>query len=119
MSSELKFRQPRIVKGKFQHWHYWGYIDDNKAHFVAPLSPNTGGDSYQLTGLLDKHGKEIYEGDILKMQNKNYLIGAVTFDKGCFDFLDKWIGCMHPVEIIGNQTDTPELLEAQCSTETK
>ena len=65
----------------------------------------------QYTGLKDKANQPIYEGDILKMENNNSLVGSVTFKDGCFDFLEKWIGCMKPVEIIGNIYENPELLE--------
>lgn len=96
-----------------------------------PFSPNLFG-SLQFevlsrdmwTGLLDKNGKEILEGDILKI-NSNYetdepveSIAKVFFKDGAFqtDFHDallriglkrgNWI-----LEVIGNIYENPELLE--------
>ncbi len=78
----------------------------------------------QYTGLKDKNGKEIYEGDILKSQ-EDKILGSVGFENGCFVLKAVWIDPAvndYPelkyyidlefmtVEVIGNIYENPELL---------
>lgn len=93
------------------------YIPDFISYEVAP---NTVG---QYTGLKDKNGKRIFEGDIAKvLQGKDKDIAYVGFENGAFMLYPKtgniyertlweyWYNDWD-VEVIGNITDNPELLE--------
>lgn len=98
-----------------------GYLDD------AEVDPATVG---QFTGLTDKNGKKIFEGDILVCRqeiNGNWIdccveIGFVEMKHGAFG-LHRKQGYYRPFkdwledyeyEIIGNIHDNPELL-GECS----
>jgi uncharacterized phage protein (TIGR01671 family) len=70
----------------------------------------------QDTGLKDKNGKEIYEGDILEWRDKYSITRMeVIFRNGEFVFFSKWSinkkFCDEVLEIIGNIYENPELLE--------
>lgn len=68
----------------------------------------------QFTGLLDKNGKEIYEGDIIKYTDAEGKIfnKYIVFRNGCFE-ADSGEWHLKPLEkeIIGNVYENKELLK--------
>lgn len=83
----------------------------------------------QNTGLKDKNGKEIYDGDILKIQNSDFYskkitdkyIGQVCFSRGGFFVLTDghhtdfclWGKSTATMEVIGNIYENADLLEVE------
>lgn len=78
-----------------------------------------------FTGLLDKNGKEIYEGDIINHPNfeayNNVRFNSqVVFEDACFHLRtgepvlrQLWKLKPHTIEVIGNIYENPELLETK------
>ena len=135
MNREIKFRGKRLAN---YEWCYGSLLvwangectileksDSSNAVWKREIDPNTVG---QFTGLYDKNGKEIYEGDILmcigqREDNKGRkYTRKVSFKNGSFCMsvpeynIDSCLN-NHIVngklnwEVIGNIYDNKELLE--------
>lgn len=139
---EILFRGKRIdngewVYGDLRHCKFSGeepyttHIVDNSNgmnNSVCGLEviPETVG---QFTGLTDKNGVKIFEGDIIKWKYlcNNHLVYQVVYEKGAAGFVTRrnvsnrdGIDCYSDIvfvddgdmsEVIGNIHDNPELLE--------
>lgn len=76
MNREIKFRGIRLDNGKWMvgdlnHLVDGMYISNDHGSNMARVYPDTVG---QYTGLKDKNGKEIYDGDILGYNNSTFAV---------------------------------------------
>ena len=104
----IKFR----VMDTEKKWVYFDLIKEqlwNTPEGIFDLRTVT-----QWTGLLDKSEKEIYEGDIMQVNDAKLAVTWDTFGWALFDSIDG-IGCNETwldscFEVIGNIYENPEML---------
>ncbi len=124
---EILFRGKRVDNGEWVEGYYSPVnipITGNMGHFInvggyraVEIDPETVG---QYTGLNDKNGKKIFEGDIVKFGNNTY---EIRFIEKYSRFAGTNAHCvfasflLNTSEIIGNIHDNPELMERSESDE--
>lgn len=98
---EIKFRVWSTIKSDGEMLYL-------KSGMLSDLEGLPAWKVMQYTGLKDKNGKEIYEGDIVTRKNKTYI---VEYELGGFQFSGISAYVMQgEVTIIGNICENPELL---------
>ena len=124
MKREILFRGKRVDTGEWVEGSLIGndvivgkIVEFEEDYFCTEfwykVDPETVG---QFTGMTDKKGKKLFEGDVYSMGEKNILY-VVIFDKS--QFIGKQVGnrslagleyWKSDIEIIGNIHDNKELL---------
>ncbi|WP_024614670.1 YopX family protein [Clostridium sp. Ade.TY] len=115
-------------------------VEINKSHYALDYEDGIEAEIMQYTGLKDEHGKEIYEGDILRCKCKKRGYEYFKKDEEIFEYKNNLIewwqsscnlgyrlrnakgntmmikpSCLKAmeVEVIGNIYENPELLEVE------
>ena len=117
MSRELKFRAWDKVDNKMVE------VDnlDFASGYVNLTQRTHNYELMQYTDLLDEHGIEIFEGDVVKVcdsltEEPNDIIREVFFENGFFGITGRdnkkdWLCAWNIIKVIGNKYSNPELLK--------
>lgn len=100
----------------------WLYSELHMSGFIPPESVG------QFTGLKDREGREIYEGDILEFEllrgkiSRGYVTYSdekaqyiVLFQQKKYERPLSWVSSLGKPVVIGNTYENPELLEREQS----
>lgn len=121
MNREILFRGKRVDSSEWFEGSYWlsrsavretTYITDGYGNLFCVIPETVG----QFTGLTDKNGVKIFEGDIIKHKENLFEIKYSTeqarylavLTNGVFDPV-----AMQNCEVVGNVFDNSELLKGE------
>ena len=114
---EILFRGKRLDNGEWVEGNLFVSDTDGRTYILAgsrtitiewEVDPSTVG---QYTGLKDKNGRRIFDGDILTLRGGRPRV--VRFEDGTFilEYSSIQMRFANKFEVIGNVHDNPELLE--------
>lgn len=123
---QIKFRGKDIETGEWIYGHFFQRLghypaiveprprDGKVMYYEIAVEDNTVG---QFTGLYDKNGQEIYEGDIVTFDNHLQGISQVVYDYAGFMVESQnystaiRYSMTNHIVVVGNIHDNPELLK--------
>lgn len=121
MKREIKFRGKSLKTGEWLYgllvkmWGYWHIIDWDDENLAYPVNPDTIG---QYTGLKDKNGREIYEGDTVgyRFTDSSSVTGKVVWWVARCGFYirsreNDYYELTEHCQVIDTFSENPELLE--------
>ena len=114
-----RFKDNDIHQIVFEQMTDWGLPNQ---HLRVDVIPETIG---QYTGLADKNGTKIFEGDIVSISGELKGIYTCVWEEHNFEYefdnktMSFGLACVHSddIKVVGNIYDNPELLESEVDTE--
>ena len=116
---EILFRAKRKATNDWVYGYFEKAYDDSQI-YVSPKIITKYGSEYvredtlgQYTGLTDKNGVKIFEGDIIEYESKRYSINYLSHYARFAAVKPNTVFCVFAYqrgEVIGNIYDNPELI---------
>lgn len=113
-------RKGQWVEGDLAQCPDYEIFHGKNNQYGCPVIPETVG---QYTGLTDKNGAKIFEGDIVRRNrfacDGEDMVGYIVYGDCCFSVKERGtpnspaMDLCDDFEVIGNIHDNPELLEVQ------